>query len=142
MTLNARIAVIAIPLAVAGCLQGQVRMRARLWENTVTASGRTVTHNACITPAQEESSKASVASQRESIEKVFAKSGVCKLKEFTVVGTTRTELIVCGANTIRNSTVFHGDSFETTITSTTADTVKSSSIKGRRLGDCPAGDRE
>jgi hypothetical protein len=72
-------------------------MRAGLWENSVTSSGRTVTHNACITPAQEEGSKGSIASMREAIEKALAKSGACKLQEFTVVENTRTELMVCGA---------------------------------------------
>jgi len=76
---------------------------------------------------------------RESVEKALAKNGACKLTEFTVVGNTRTEVMVCGKRTIRNSTVFHGDSFETTGTQTAADGVKSSVIKGRRLGDCPAG---
>jgi Protein of unknown function (DUF3617) len=140
MTLNARIALIVLPFVVAGWLQGQVRMRAGLWENTVTSSGRTVTRNACITPAQEKSSMGSVASMREAIEKALAKSGACKLQEFTVVGATRTELMVCGSTSIKNSTTFHGDSFETTSTSTTAQVVKSSLLKGRRLGDCPIGD--
>lgn len=140
MTLNARIALIALPVAIAGWLQGQVRMRAGLWENTVTSNGRTVTRNACITPDQEENSKGTVASMRAAIEKSLAKTGTCKLKEFNVMGTTRTEIMECGKTTIKNSTTFHGDSFETTSTSTTADVVKSTLMKGRRTGDCPAGD--
>ncbi len=140
MILNARIAFIALPLAMTSWLQGQVRVRAGLWENTVTSSGRTVTHNACITPAQEESSQGTVDSMREAIEKSLAKNGACKLKEFTVMGSTRAELMVCGKTTIKNSTTFHGDSFETTSISTAADVVKTTLIKGRRLGDCQAGD--
>ncbi len=140
MALNARISFIALTLAMTGWLQGQVRMHAGLWENTVTSSGRTVTHNVCITPAQEASSAGTADSMREAIEKSLAKNGACKLKEFTVTGTTRTELMVCGKTTIKNATTFHGDSFETTSTSTTAEVVKSTLMKGRRLGDCPAGD--
>ena len=139
MKLNTETARIAVLLAMAGWLQGQVRMRAGLWENTVTSSGGTATRNACITPEQEEHSKGSVESMRESIEKALAKSGACKLKEFTVTGATRAEVIICGKTTIKNSTTFHGDSFETVGTSTTAEGVKSSLIKGRRIGDCPAG---
>ena len=139
MTWNTRIAFIALPLALTSWLQGQVRMRAGLWENTVTASGNTVTRNACITPEQEEHSKGTADSMRESIEKTLAKSGACKLKEFTITGAVRTEVMVCGQTTIKNSTTFHGDSFETTGTSTSAQGVKSSLIKGRRIGDCPAG---
>ena len=120
-------------------LLAQASMRAGLWENTVTSSGQTVTRSACITTEQEQHSKESVAIMRESIEKVLAKNGACKLTEFTVLGNTRAEVMVCGKKTIKNSTVFHGDSFETTGAETTAEGVKSSVIKGRRLGDCPAG---
>jgi len=134
-----RIAFMVLPFSMTGLLLGQVSMRAGLWENTVTAGGQTVTHNACITSEQEEHSKDTVDSMRDSIEKSLAKSGTCKLKEFTVVGAVRTEVMVCGKTTIKNTTTFHGDSFETVGTSTTADGVKSSSIKGRRIGECPAG---
>lgn len=139
MNLTARTAFLALLLASAGWLQGQAGMRAGLWENTVTSSGGTATRNTCITPEQEEHSKGTVASMRESIEKTLAKSGACKLTEFTVTGAARTEVMVCGKTTIKNSTTFHADSFETVGTSTTAAGVKSSLIKGRRIGDCPAG---
>lgn len=128
-----------LPLAIAGWLQGQVGMRAGLWENTVSARGQTATRKACITPEQEQQSKASVASMRESTEKSLAKSGTCKLKEFTMTGATQTMVMVCGTTTIKNLTTFRGDSFETVGTATTPEGVKSSLIKGRRLGDCPAG---
>jgi hypothetical protein len=120
-------------------LLAQVSMRAGRWENTVTSGGQTVTHETCITAEQEQHSKESVASMRESIEKALAKNGACRLTEFTVQGNTRTEVMVCGKKTIKHSTIFRGDTFETTGTETTADGVKSSLIKGRRLGDCPAG---
>ncbi len=133
-----RAAWMVLLLATPVWLLAQVNMRAGLWENTVTASGQTVTRNACITAEQEQHSKESVPVMRESIEKALAKTGSCKLTEFTVVGNTRTEVMVCGKKTIRNSTVFRGDAFETTGAETTAEGVKSSLIKGRRLGDCPA----
>jgi uncharacterized protein DUF3617 len=139
MTLTSRIAFMIVPLAMTGALHGQVSMRAGLWENTVTSSGQSVTRNACITPEQEQHSKGTVESMRESIEKALAKNGACTLKEFTVAGATRTEVMVCGKTTIKNSTTFHADSFETTSTATTAEGVKSTLMKGRRVGDCPAG---
>ena len=128
-----------LPLAMTGALRGQVSMHAGLWENTVTASGQTVTRKACITPEQEQQSKGTVESMRESTEKSLAKSGTCKLKEFTVSGTIQTVVMVCGKTTIKHLTTFRGDSFETTATATTPEGVKSSLIKGRRLGECPAG---
>ncbi len=139
MTLTSRIAFMVLLLAMTDWLQGQVSMRAGLWENTVTASGQTVTRNACITPEQEQQSKGTVDSMREATEKSLAKNGACKLKEFTVAGVTQTMVMVCGKTTIKHLTTFHGDSFETTATATRPEGVKSSLIKGRRLGDCPAG---
>jgi hypothetical protein len=108
-------------------------MRAGLWENTVNAGGQSVTRNACIMSEQEQRSKGTVDSMRESIEKTLAKNGVCKLKEFTVVGATRTDVMVCGKSTYKNVTTFRGDSFETVATATTAEGVKTSLMKGRRM---------
>ena len=136
---TSRAAATVLLLATPIWLPAQVSMRAGLWENTVTSSGQTVTRNACITAEQERQSKQSVALMRDSIEQALAKGGACKLTEFAVLGNTRTEVMVCGKRTIKNSTVFRGDTFETTATETTAEGVKSSSTKGRRLGDCPAG---
>jgi hypothetical protein len=139
MTSTSRIAFVVLPLAITSWLQGQVGMRAGLWENTVNASGQTATRKACITPEQELQSKGTVASMRESTEKSLAKSGACKLKELTVAGATQTMVMICGTTTIKHSTTFRADSFETNATATTPEGVKSSLIKGRRLGDCPAG---
>lgn len=139
MTLTSRIVLMILPLAMAGWLHGEVRMRAGLWENTVSASGKSVTHNVCVTPEQERQSNGTVYSMRESTEKTLAKSGSCKLKEFTIAGGAQTLVMVCGDTTIKHLTTFHGDSFETTGTATTPAGVKTSLIKGRRLGDCPAG---
>ena len=139
MTSTSRIAFVVLPLAMTGWLQGQVGMRAGLWENTVSASGQTATRKACITPEQEQQSKASVESMRESAEKSLAKNGACKLKELTVAGATQTMIMVCGTTTIKHSTTLRADSFETNATATTPEGVKSSLIKGRRLGECPPG---
>lgn len=139
MTTNSRITVIALMFAVPDWLLGQVSMRAGLWENTVASGGQSVTRNACITADQERHSKDSVETMRKSIEEALGKGGGCTLKEFTVAGAIRTEVMVCGKATIKNTTTFHGDSFETIGTSTTGDVVKSSVTKGKRLGDCPAG---
>jgi len=139
MTLTSRIVLMTLPLAMTGWLRGEVRMRAGLWENTVTASGQTATRNACITPEQERQSNVSVEAMRESTEKSLAKSGGCTLKEFTLAGGTQTLVMVCGKTTIKNVTKFNGDSFETNGTATTPQGVKVSLIKGRRIGDCPPG---
>jgi hypothetical protein len=139
MTSTSKIALMILPLAMTGWLLGQGRMRAGLWENTVIAGGQTVTHNACITAEQEQKSNTTVEVMRESTEKALAKTGTCKLKEYTISGGVQTVIMVCGKNTNKNVTAFRADSFETTATSTTPEGVKTSLMKGRRLGDCPAG---
>jgi hypothetical protein len=54
-------------------------------------------------------------------------------------GGTQTMVMVCGETSIKHVTTFHTDSFETTATATTPKGVKVSLIKGRRIGECPAG---
>jgi hypothetical protein len=139
VTFTAKIAFVIVPLAMTGWLQAQVRMRAGLWENTVTAMGQTVTHNACITSEQEKQSSGTVEAMRASLEKNMAKAGGCKLQEFTLTGDTQTMVMVCGKTTMKHLTTFHPNSFETNATATTPEGVRSSVIKGRRIGDCPAG---
>src|SRR5260370_3468497 len=129
MTLTSRIAFLVLALTITGWLQGQVRMRAGLWENTVTASGQTVTRNACITAEQEEHSKGTVASMRESLEKTLEKSGACKLKEFSIAGATQTMIMVCGDGKMKHVTSFHGDTFETFVTAITLEHVSSPAHK-------------
>ena len=139
MTWTSRIVFIVLALAMMGWLQAQVRMRAGLWENTVTAMGKSVTHNACITSEQEKQSSGTVESMRATLEKTMAKAGGCKIQEFTITGDTQNMVMVCGTTTMKHLTKFHLDTFETTSTVTTPEGVKSSLIKGRRIGDCPAG---
>jgi len=129
----------ALLLALTVGLQGQVTMHAGLWENTVSSSGRSATRNTCITAEQERQSKGTVDSMRASTEKALEKGGGCKLTEFTVAGAVQTVVMACGKATIKHVTTFHADTFETNVTSTTPEGVKSSVIKGRRLGDCPPG---
>ena len=73
MTLTSRIAFIVLPFAMTAWLDGQITMRAGLWENTVTASGQTLKRNSCITPEQEQQFKASADSMRKSTEKSLAR---------------------------------------------------------------------
>jgi hypothetical protein len=125
-------------LAVAGTLYAQVRMRAGQWENTVISNGRSAIHNSCVTPEQDAATQGTPAAMRDAIEKSLAKTGSCVLKDFNVAGNVRKEVIVCGGTTYKNVMTFHGDSFETIVTATTGATVKTSTIKGKRIGECPA----
>ena len=120
-------------------LHAQDRMRAGNWENTViAANGQTATRNACMSAHDAAMSNGSPEVIRAETEKAITKSG-CKLKDFNIDGKSKTETMVCGADTIHNETTFHGgDSFETTTTRTRNGAVTVAHFKGRRTGDCKA----
>ena len=126
-------------LSTVTAMHAQDRMRAGNWENTVTAAdGQTVTRNACLSAHDAAMSNGSPAVIRAEVEKAIAKSG-CKLKDFNIDGKSKTDTMVCGANTVHNETTFHGgDSFETTTTHTNGGVVTVAHFKGRRTGDCNA----
>lgn len=121
-------------------LYAQDRMRAGNWENTVIAAdGQTSTRNACLSAQDAAMSNGSPEVIRAEVEKAVAKSGRCKLKDFNIDDKSKTETMVCGADTIHNETTFHGgDSFETTTTRTHGGAVTVAHFKGRRTGDCKA----
>jgi hypothetical protein len=123
----------------ASSLRAEERMRAGLWENTVTSSGRTAKNTHCITPAEAETANASVKAMRESAEQAIAKSGkgACTLKDFSLVGNTRTSRMECGAISYVNTTTYRGDTFETVSTNTNAGVTTKSIITGRRISACP-----
>jgi hypothetical protein len=131
-------AVSCLILATITTLHAQDRMRAGNWENTVTAAdGQTATRNACLSAHDAAMSNGSSAVIRAEVEKAIAKSGRCKLKDFNIDDKSKTETMVCGADTIRNETTFHGgDSFETTTTRSSSGVVTVAHFKGRRTGDC------
>jgi hypothetical protein len=131
--------VFCLLLSAVTAMHAQDRMRAGNWENTVTAAdGQTVTRNACLSAHDAAMSNGSPAVIRAEVEKAIAKSG-CTLKDFNIDAKSKTDTMVCGANTVHNETTFHGgDSFETTTTHTKGGVVTVAHFKGRRTGDCKA----
>jgi hypothetical protein len=134
-------AMVYLTLSTATTLHAQERMRTGMWENTVTGSGQTATRSHCFKPADAAKSNGSPAVVRAETEKAISKTGACTLKDFKLEGNTLTQTTVCGSSTILQETKFHGgDSFETTMTYTEGGVTKVSQIKGRRTGDCKAGE--
>ena len=129
--------VVYLTLSTSTTLHAQERVRAGMWESTVTlSSGQTATNSSCLKPADAAKTNGSSAIVRAETEKGLLKSG-CTLKDFKADGGTMTQTMVCGSSTILIETRFRdGDSFETTSTSTD-DGVKSvTRIKSRRTGAC------
>jgi len=133
-------AVVCFMFGATATLHAQERMRTGMWENTVTGSGQTATRSHCFKPADAALSNGSPAAVRAETEKALSKSR-CTLKDFKLESNTMTQTMVCGSITILQETKFHGgDSFETTMTNTEGGVTKVTQIKGRRTGDCKAGE--
>lgn len=118
-------------------LQAADRVRPGLWENTVTTNDKSVSKTSCRTPAEIATVNGSAKTIRESMEKGFAKTGTCMLKDLKVDGNTVSWVAACGTQSIVSRTTYIGDTSETTNTSTMGGTAKVIHIKSRRVGDCP-----
>lgn len=132
-------ALLALLLAIFGPLKAAERMRPGLWENTVVANGSSTTRTHCVTPAEAASTNLPDDAMRQSVEKAIAKSGKgsCKLKDLKVDGNTVSQVMVCGATSYANTTIYRGDNFQTLSRSTKAGVTAVTLLKGHRLGACP-----
>ena len=128
-----------ISLVTAALLCAQDRMRPGLWESTVTSGGKSSTRSHCITQAELATTNGKLQAIRETMVKAFANiaNGTCTLKDLKIDGNSMTSLMVCGDSSFAHTTTFHGDTAETTSTSTKAGVTTLTHITSRRLGVCP-----
>jgi len=127
-----------LTFATAALLYAQERIKAGLWENTVTAHGQSITRKSCLTDAELATTNGSIEAVRGAIAKMFAgTNGACTLKDLNIERNSMTSRTVCGASSSTTVMVFHGDTAKTTSTSTRAGAVTVTKIVGRRLGVCP-----
>jgi hypothetical protein len=112
------------------------RMRAGLWESTMTSEGTAVTHTThCYTAAETELSNGSEKAIRAAVEAAAKKQkSACTLKELTVTATTVATLLDCGTSTQLIKTTYRVDSFEAVITTTPGPKMV---ITAKRIGTCP-----
>jgi hypothetical protein len=129
-------AFLALSLLASG-MQAADRVRPGLWENTVTADGKSVTKTSCRTPAQTASVNGSDKTILDSMQKAFAKTQGCALKDVKIAGNTISWVMACADRSIASTSIYGGDTSETTISTTTAGVTKTSRIKSRRVGNCP-----
>jgi len=64
-------------------------------------------------------------------------NGTCTLKDLKIEGSSMNSLMLCGTSSYASTSIFHGDTVETTITSTQSGVATVSHISARRLGVCP-----
>lgn len=129
-------ALVFLTLSTTTTLHAQERVRSGMWENTMTAFGKTGTRSECIKPADAAKSNGSSGMLRAELEKATSQSG-CTLTNFKLDGNTLTYTMVCAESTVLVETKFHGgDSVESTMTFTVGGVTNVKQTKGRWTGAC------
>jgi Protein of unknown function (DUF3617) len=124
-------------LACTPALRAADRFQSGQWETTVSekgAAGRTSAH--CLTAAQVKSANGSADEVRASLEK-GATDLHCSVKGFKMEGDTVAYTYACAGRSTEHTTTYHGDRYESVVTSTGPGGSHVSEVKGRRLGECP-----
>ena len=124
-------------IAVASRLHAGDRMRAGLWETTVTSDGKSSTRTSCVTAAMAAESNQSVQALRESMEKSVGGTCKAKVKDFTAAYSVVTTEVNCGNISYLNTTTYKGDTVETMIVRVNAGVTKKTVNVSRRVGACP-----
>lgn len=118
-------------------LYAEDRMRAGMWEVVTTLDGKSsgITGSTCYTPAMVQLGNTPAATLKQEIEKSLT-ARHCTLKDFKLEGHRVSMSMVCGPRSSSASTTYSVDTFETTVTSTSADGKTVTQMKGHRTGDC------
>lgn len=139
--MNARNAVAPLPLALALALMGghadaAERMKSGQWEVSVTESGQTHVSTQCDSPEKVAGTNGTAAEVRASLEKSAA-SLHCTIQGFKLEGDTISYTYACPGRSTTSTTSYHGDTYESEVTSKSGGREDTRQIKGRRLGACP-----
>ena len=132
----ALLSLVTLILATKPTLQASERMKSGQWEVSVTDNGRTATSTHCDTPEQVKTANGRSEEVRASLEK-SASSLHCTLQDFKMESATISYTYACPGRSTATKTSYHGDSYETSVTSKVGAEEHTRQIKGRRLGECP-----
>jgi hypothetical protein len=129
------LAAIGLTLAVAP-LSAAERLKPGMWRFTTTSGSETHTFKRCLKPEETDRINGDTKADRGNAAKRAA--GDCTLTEFKVEGMVVTYAKTCGNMKVRNTTTYHGDTFEVDITTKTEGAPEvSSHMTAKRLGICP-----
>ncbi len=132
-----QLAPIAFALTPTIPLSAEERMRAGLWELSITSDGKSKgSHDTCFTPGMLELTNSPAKLLREATEKAATKGGHCSLKDYKLDGNAISTTMVCGAKTVVTSSTYSLSNFDTVNTSSEAGVSIVTHIKGRYLGAC------
>ena len=126
---------IVIALTMSAALFAADRMRTGQWEVTSTNNGKARTFKNCVGAEEAGAANGDAKTSRAYTEKL---TGQCKFTDYKVEGNTVTSVMTCGGSTVRTTTTYHGDSYQSDSTTKTASgTEVASHINAKRIGDCP-----
>jgi len=117
-------------------LSAAERMRGGMWEVTTTEGGKSQVNTHCVTPDQARGSNGTEQEVRAGLE-TGAASLHCTLQDFALKGDTISYTYACPSRSTTSSTTYHGDTYESVVTSKASTGSHTRQIKGRRLSDCP-----
>ena len=112
------------------------RMKAGLWEVTTSEGGQSQVNTHCVTADQAKGSNGTEQEVRAALE-TGAASLHCAVHDFAFSGDTIAYTYVCPNRSTTSSTSYHGDRYESVVTSKASTGSHTRQITGRRLGDCP-----
>jgi len=126
-----------MPFIVAGSSASAAeRMKSGMWEVTTSENGKSLTNTHCVTPDQAKGSNGTEQEVRAALEKSAA--GLhCTIQGFALMQDTISYTYVCPNRSTTSRTTYHGDAYESVVTSKTSADSHTRQIKGRRLSDCP-----
>jgi len=111
------------------------RVRTGQWEVTSTSNGKARTFKNCVGAEEAGAVNGDAKASRAYTEKL---TGQCKFTDYKVEGNTVSSLMTCGGSTIRTTTTFHGDSYQSdSTTKTGSGSEVASHISAKRIGACP-----
>ena len=125
-----------MPFVTASALYGAGRMRSGMWEVTTTEGGKSASNSHCVTADQAKGSNGTEQEIRAALEKGAA-SLHCTIQDFAVARDSISYTYACVGKSTTSSTTYHGDTYESVVTSKSASESHTRQIKGRRLSDCP-----
>jgi uncharacterized protein DUF3617 len=129
------VAVIAFAMA-AATLTAAERIRTGQWEVTSTSNGKERTFKNCVGAAEAAAANGDAKTGRAYVEKMLP--GQCKFTDYKVEGNSVSSVMTCDKTTVRSTTTYHGDSYQSESKTTTGSSPEVlSHISAKRLGDCP-----
>jgi hypothetical protein len=114
------------------------RIRQGQYEITTTYDGKSHSDSVCQTPEMAKITNGDAAVGRDDLAKKLEKigKGRCTVKAYDVTADTVSSTTACGETVTTARTTFHGDSSESTITTTSPGRTTSVQTTAKRTGDC------